>query len=294
MKKTILVGLVLVTGFTATCTAGLFLWVAISTSGAATEADKFLGVLSDGEIGSAYRATSSEFQSEQDERTFGEIFKTLSLTEYVLEPWRDRYVAGRGVAVIQGSFKEKGFTDHKFTIEMTKEGREWKVRSVFDRPRVGIGPGAWFQYVPSHRELEKLTKKTLLEFDRGVQAGDFSDFYDMMSIGFRLEIPRGTLLRVFQQFIDDQIKFPGLIDSDLVLGEPTELERDKNGDILVVTGYYPIEALFVPFSLRYRYEHPKWKLYRVLVEKPQAIPPVSMQREIPPDAPESAAALIHS
>lgn len=294
MKKMILVGLASVTGFTATCTAGLFLWVAISTSGAATEADKFLGVLSEGEIGLAYKATSSEFQAEQDEGAFGKIFKILNLTEHQLESWRDRSVAGRGIVVLQGSFKEKGLTDHKFTIEMTKEEGEWKVRSVFDRPRIGIGPGAWFQYVPSYRELERLTKKSLMEFDRGVQAGDFSDFYDSMSVGFRLEIPRGTLLRVYQHFIDDQIEFSGLIDSELVLGEPTEFERDKNGDILVVTGYYPTETRFVPFSLRYRYEHPNWKLYRVFVEKPRTTPPASMLGEVPLDAPKRAEALNHS
>lgn len=282
MRKGILAGLATGVGLIAACIGGLFIWVAVSTNEAAAAADKFLATLVIGDTASAYRSTASEFQAEQDERVFGMTFQSLGLSDYELAPWRDRSVERQGTSVIQGSLTENDLIDREFTVHMVREDGDWKVLSLFDPPRTGLGPGAWFRHVPPDEELERLTKESLLEFDRGVKAGDFADFFDTLALGFRLEITLSRIQTAYQHFIDDRIDLSGVADADLVLGELAVLERDKIGDILVVSGYYPIEPLPVPFTLRYRYEHPDWKLYRIFIEEPRADPLTPLQSDATP------------
>ena len=287
----ILVGTVM---FVSACSGGMFLWVAVDTADSASEAESFLALWLDGEIHNAYASTASEFRAGQDEATFAMAVELMGMRNYALEAWRDRRLERRQEVEYRGVLQQRAWYDDPlelpFSLGLVKEGTEWKVRSFTGPERffspegdIGtmiasispggrgntVGPGAWFSQTPSEDELLRMARETLLDFDQAVKDGDFQQFYEGMSRSFKVVIPLKTLQSAYQRFIDKGVDISGVADVKPEWDGLPKMERSSRiGNLLIVSGYFPIEPAPVPFLLQYHYEHPDWLLHKFLVDLP--------------------------
>ena len=273
MKRFLLVFLTGLIGFMGACTGGVFLWVAVTTGDSAAAAERFLSLIEAGRTHDAYLATASPFREAQTEATFVKFMQRIDMRNYSLEPWRDRVLERGDQAVFRGTLDQRPWYDDPrilpFRLDMIRETGEWRVVSFTGTRRVLVGAGAWFSQIPNDHDLGEMSRDTLLAFNRAVKAGDFAEFYDNMSLGFRIEIHLFQLQAAYQRFIDNEIDISGVADLEPVFDKLPSMERNSRlGDILVVSGYFPMAPLPIPFVLRYRYEHPHWMGYKFLVGFP--------------------------
>ena len=273
MKRFLLVSLTGLIGFMGACTGGLFLWVAVTTGDSAVAAESFLSLIEDGRTHDAYLATASPFREAQDEATFVKFMQRLDIRNYSLEPWRDRMLERWDQAFFRGTLDQRPWYDDPrtlpFRLDMLKEAGEWKVVSFTGRGRVLVGAGAWFSQIPNDEDLGEMSRDTFLAFDRAVKAGDFAEFYENMSLAFKIGVPLFQLQAAYQRFIDNEIDVSGVADLEPVFDKLPSINRSRDlGDVLVVSGYFPTAPSPIPFVLRYRYEHPRWALYKFLVKFP--------------------------
>lgn len=256
------------------CTGGAFLWVAVTTNDPAVAAERFLTLIEDGKIHDAYMSTSSQFRLAQDEATFVDFMKRIDMREYSLEPWRDRMMIRENYAELGGTLDQRAWYDDPrflpFKLDMANEAGEWQVVSFTGPRRELVGPGAWFSHIPNDEDLTKMIRDTLLEFNRTVKLGDFTEFHKNMSLAFRLEIHLIQLQAAYQRFIDNEIDIGAVADLEPIFEKLPYFERNNRSlnDVVVVSGYFPTQPFPVPFVIRYRYEHPNWMLYKFLVGFP--------------------------
>ena len=254
--------------FTSSCVGGLFLWVGIDTTDSAEAADQFLESLQDRRAHEAYRLTSSLFRAEQSEERFEEMIETALFSNYGLAPWASRTLERRVDSPIGATMVDRFGTEIPITVQMVRENGRWRVHSVTDRARRGDGAGAWFAVVPGEAELLRLAAATMFDFERAVVAKDVTEFYGNTGRGFRIDIRADQLQIAFQSYIDKEIDISAIYDVEPVLDNLGLFEEYAFGEVLVVEGYYPVDPFPVPFKFRYLWEHPEWKLFKVLVEEP--------------------------
>ena len=111
--------------------------------------------------------------------------------------------------------------------------------------------------IPSNEELGRLATDTLLEFDRAVQAKDFTSFHTSVSELWKSEITLDDLQDAFQVFMAREIVITGIKDVSPVFSEPPTIDA---AEILKLSGYYPTSPLRVLFNLEYTFEDSTWKL----------------------------------
>ena len=279
--------------FVSACSGGMFLWVAVGTADSAAEAESFLALWLNGEVHKAYASTASEFQAGQDEGTFTKAVELMGMRNYALEAWRDRRLERGQEAEYRGVLQQRAWYDDPldlpFSVGLVKEGNKWKVRSFTGPGRFFsteddisstiasispggrgniVGPGAWFSQTPSEDELLRMARQTLVDFDQAVKDGDFQQFYEGMSRSFKIAISLKTLQSAYQRFIDRGVDISGVADVEPEWDGLPKMERSKIGNLLILSGYFPIEPAPVPFLLRYHYEHPNWLLHKFLVDLP--------------------------
>jgi hypothetical protein len=144
-------------------------------------------------------------------------------------------------------------------IELTKALGEWKiVKAEFE-----TSAGRRFDLLmPGDQALRGLVTETLLEFDAAIQAQDFSSFHAALAEIWKSQITPDQLQEAFQTFILDEVQIGGVRDVAPVFDEPPAIGEDG---ILTLAGYFPTTPLRVLFNLKYRYEHPTWKLTGIRV-----------------------------
>ncbi len=285
-------------GFITACTGGFFIWVAVNTGDSAAEAEGFLNLMLQGETSQAYSSTAAQFRAEQDQETFEKTLDRMGLRNYVLESWRNRRLERGDEVEYRGTLQQLGSYDDPlelpFKVGLVQEGGEWKVRYFTGPGRVFrfdgdvnfasmtssgiprgsiVGPGAWFSQVPDEEELLGMTRQTLLAFDQAVKDGDFAEFYEKMSRAFKVEIHVKDLQATYQSFIDGQVDLSSVANVEPQWDQPPSIERSRDfGDVIKVSGFFPIEPATVPFMLRFHYEYPEWRLYKFLVSLPGVSP----------------------
>jgi hypothetical protein len=243
-----------------TCVGGLFLWVAVATQDSAEAADGFLALLADGRTRDAYVSAAPALRSNQDEQTFTAIVDRLGIVGYEMEDWTDRTLEGR-----QGTgYRATLFTTDGGAIPvilgMRRVVDDWKVISLTDLSRLGVGPGVWFRLAPTEEELRGLITGVFLKFQQGVDVGDFREFHDSLAPAFRINASLLLLQEAYQHFIDDRVDISAVADVEAVFDRPARLSTTRFGDRVSVSGRYMIEPEPVTFKLQFLYYHPEWKL----------------------------------
>ena len=77
-----------------TCFAGLFVWVATSTTDSAGVADGFLTSIRDGRMEDAYALTAQDYRNKQDSERFASFASGIALDRHQVTPWQSRPLDG--------------------------------------------------------------------------------------------------------------------------------------------------------------------------------------------------------
>lgn len=110
--------------------------------------------------------------------------------------------------------------------------------------------------IPLKDQFKGLSADTLNDFAQAVEKGSFDDFYDHMSIMFKLQSTSAKLYGAFEGF--SKIKEIEQLKQHAPILEE-EICIDKDG-ILKVNGYYPTQPEATTFQLSYIQEQDDWKL----------------------------------
>ena len=259
---------------TAACIGSLQLWVAVSTEDSAATADEFITKLENRKMSEAYASTSALFRAEQELWQFESVVDRIGVINFSMNAWRDRTLEREDkTAAMKAVILEISVHFIPVRITLVWEDYGWKVHTLTGPNRIGVGAGTWFQLLPTRQERDDLLRDTIADFADGVSNKDFTNFYENTGVGFKLSIPMNALISAYGWMIDEEIDLSGMKDVSPVYDSRTSkkaptFEKTIAGDVYVVSGYLPTEPDPTGFLFRYVYQHPEWKLYKILVEKP--------------------------
>ena len=117
--------------------------------------------------------------------------------------------------------------------------------------------------IPSEVELKAMTLESLLDFNKSVQAEDFTVLYDSISKVWQDQTSPEKLKGLFKTFVDKEIDISPIKKVEPVFNKPAEIDSD---DVLVVSGYYPTTPKRVVFRLKYLFEKSDWKLIAIKLD----------------------------
>ena len=267
VKRALLFIAIGVIAFIASCTGVHFLYVFVSTAGSADVADRYLTALGDGRVSEAYTLTSTTFRDEQGPEAFADVMDGVSMVGHELVSWENRTLDHDGFNIYTGALTTGSGRTLPFIMEVVEEGGEWRVQTLTGPGRHDVGPGAWFRQVPKDATLKRLARETMLGFDAAVRDGDLQRFYDKMWTA-RTNISYWKFEGRFQGFLDDQVDLSGVQGVEPEFVDPPKLDRTSEGTLLVLNGRFDAEGGQVPFTFRYKYEHPTWRLFNINVGRP--------------------------
>ena len=268
-KQLIWVSLVIIL-FHGACVGGLSVWSAINTSPVAQFADRFLLMIVEDNTTGAYNSASDKFRLVQDEQDFSNIFDRLNVSGYSIESWSNRTTVQKSSATIGGILEYESGEHVGVKIQFVKENSEWRVLSITDPLRRGLGPGAWFRLKPSDEEVKILLFDAMSDLARGIVSEDFTKLYENMSATFKTSNRPWVLKSVFGKMFSDKSVFLELesIEPVFEIMDWSSNSRIYPGDfdVFKLEGHYPADPLPVWYSLRFVYEHPDWRLLSIFVE----------------------------
>ncbi len=267
IKRALLFAALGVVAFIASCTGGHFLYVFVSTADSADLVDRYLTALGEGRASEAYRLTSTTFREEQGPEAFADVMDGVSMTGHELVPWQDRTLDRNRFNTYTGTLATGAGRALPFIMEVVEEDGEWRVRTLTGPGRHDVGPGAWFRQVPKDATLKRIASETMLAFDEAVRDGDLLRFYETMWTA-RTAISFWKFEATFQGFLDDDVDLSGTQGVEPEFVDPPKLDRTSEGTLLVVNGRFDAEGSQVPFTFRYKYEHPTWRLFNINVGRP--------------------------
>ena len=273
MRKFILSVVISVIVSCGACVGGLFVWVAADTAEAAGDADAFLTLIAARKLHEAYMSTSVRFRESQDEESFAKTFDSIAFSDFRIQHWASRTLKHNELVhgetqFIHGEVVERGGRDRQFTARMVQEAGGWKVLSFTDPRRILVGPGAWFRVLPPEQDILALTQEAMEQFAAAVNDNNLRAFYEYTSGAFRAEVAFPQFYEAFKKFILNGVDLSEVTELEPVLDGQAELSRELGGDLFIISGYYPIQPEPVVFKFRFLYRHPKWELYKFLIQEP--------------------------
>lgn len=148
----------------------------------------------------------------------------------------------------------------RFKLDYIQESSAWKLVGI----NVEVAPvnSGGTKGVPADAELRTLVTDSLVQFNKAVQAKDFTQFYGSISNVWQDQTTPEKLKQIFQEFIDKKVNISGVADVAPNLDPRPTI--DKRG-VLVVAGEYPTTPAVVTFRLEYLKEAEQWKLVGINV-----------------------------
>lgn len=232
--------------------AAIIYFAFAATKPVVTASDEFLDLLAQGKTAEAYASCASGLHARLDEPSFTEAVKKLGLTEYKESSWNKRNI-NNDDGMVEGTITKKDGSSTPATIRLVHEGGKWKVSGV----RVGGAELTSLQRMPDDDDLQRIVRKTLLDFDKAVKLKDFTDFHAAIAESWKKEITAKDLQQTFHEFIDKEISLSGVSDLRAIFAEPPKIDDDG---VLKMQGHYATRPLQVNFELRYMHEAPGWRL----------------------------------
>jgi uncharacterized protein (DUF2267 family) len=146
-----------------------------------------------------------------------------------------------------------------FKLRFLDEGGGWKLAAIKVNKDSGV-PYDDKPPLPNGGELERVTRRTMIDFIHAAQAKDFAPFHAGLSALWRPQITPAELQRDFASFgraprstTDELAKLPLVVDGAPKLIDPGVLE---------LVGHFDSKPP-LHFGLKYFYEHPTWKLFGI-------------------------------
>ena len=224
------------------------------------ESEKFLTLLGEEKIAEAYASTADGFRAQQNETSFTEAVRQLSLTDYASVSWHNRQIENDEGAA-EGIVTTKSGQTKPVSIRLVREGGKWSVVGV----RYGGVELASIKApspAPPKEELERMAAEALLSFNQAVHARDFTAFYRQLSEVWKKETTPQRLQTSFQEFLDKNVDIGPIKD---VKPQLASLAVVNDRGKLMVAGHYPTQPSQVRFKLEYANERSCWKLTGIAV-----------------------------
>lgn len=120
--------------------------------------------------------------------------------------------------------------------------------------------------IPKDDEMQDIVKKTLLDFNGGLQKEDFSDFYATISKFWQKQTSSDKLKSSFQSFIDGDADLSPISSLTATFKRGPETTRSLGMKTLEVDGEYPTSPIITTFELKYVAEGKEWKLAGINVK----------------------------
>ncbi len=114
--------------------------------------------------------------------------------------------------------------------------------------------------IPSDDEMQEIVKKTLLDFNDGLQKEDFTDFHATLSKIYQKQRTPGEMKSKFQSFIDGDADLSSIRSMSAKFTSPTEITKSSGVKTLETKGEYPTTPNTSTFELKYVAEGKDWKL----------------------------------
>ncbi len=114
--------------------------------------------------------------------------------------------------------------------------------------------------LPEDDELEAIVKETLLDFDKAVKKGDFTEFYENTSDPFQKSITPKGLKDKFKQFIDGNADVSKIEDLEPKYTTEPKVSKTRGVNVLEAKGEFPTSPRPTEFDLKYIPEGKEWKL----------------------------------
>ena len=267
MKKSILLALLASLAVIAACVGSTYLTAIVRTAGHADGADRFLTLLAAGDLDGAYAAASADLRAEQDEDRFTTILTDIGPKGYTLESWPQRSLPSAGRAEISGTISAQDGRTIPVAVALAVDSGEWRVSALTDIGRLGVGPGVWFRRAPLEGDFLRLIGQTQSDIKRWGTTGELLDLNGTMFSALKTVSDPRFLHLVYRPFIQPGIDLDDLLTVDPVFDDSPQLLRWRFGDILVVSGLFPVEPQPIPLRYLYRYIHPNWKLFSVQIRE---------------------------
>jgi hypothetical protein len=222
--------------------------------------EQFLVLLGQGKTAEAYASAADGFRAQQDEASFAAAVKQLGLADYASASWHTRRIENFDGAA-EGTVTTKKGVTKPVAVRLVREGGKWAVVGVryggVDLVALKSPPR-----VPPAAEVERMVTDTLLAFNQGVLAKDFTNFYGTISDDWKKQITPERIKEAFHEFLDDDTDIGSIKDVKPQFASPPAV-NDKG--VLVAAGHYPTQPARVRFQLEYEYERTAWKLTRISV-----------------------------
>ena len=240
-------------------------------------ADDFFQKISEARFQEAYDSTAFGFQAQTDFSSFQATAKELGLsTGTIARNWLSEQRAAEDVQLTGELLSATG---SKVPVRLTliRERKAWRVFALHTPTENGrkeedifslVGKGSSFNSsanhaLPSLKNLQILTARSLILFNRAAQQGDFADFYNNVSLLWQSQLTVTQLRQAFQPFIDSKADISAIQKLQPVFDVPPEISSEG---ILTLDGHYETTPHQVSFSLRFIFEFPCWKLYGIKVQ----------------------------
>ena len=235
-----------------------------ATTPAVEAAENFLSLLANDKMAEAYALTSSALKGQQSEAQFAANAKKLRLTDYRSVIFWQRNLTNN-VAELSGTMTTKDGGSVPISLKLVQEDGKWVVLSMggAEAGAAAAVKAPQAPTIPPEEEVRKLVKESLLDFNQGVQAGEFAAFREKTAQPFQKQFAVEQLREVFKDFIDQKINVATIANLQPVFEEGPTLNEDGR---LVVSGYYPTKPNRVIFKLQYAYEDPSWKIISINVQ----------------------------
>ncbi len=120
--------------------------------------------------------------------------------------------------------------------------------------------------VPSERDMEELSKQTLLDFNDAVQQGDFTDFHSKISKVWKKTTTPEAFNQGFKEFIEKKIDISGVKSQNATYDPDPKVEKRGGLKILKANGRYDTYPLPTKFETEYLKEDGDWKLISIRVD----------------------------
>lgn len=289
-------------------------------------AERFFALLKAGKIADAYDSASASFRIAQSRKYFEARVLDLGLHEFkslVLGKPDER----SGMTRVQGDFKLKDDSTLVLTLGFVKEAGNWKLAearraeaegaigenvfavkarssdTVDERSKAFLEPIA--TALPTDRQIEQLARRSLLDFNDAVKAGDFTDFYESVSDRWKYRgkdlgtlnytgsenedlqksdpfnkagrLTKEALHQTYRPFVDAKVDLGPIAKASMKLDEPARVTSDG---VLIAKGKFdcivflgtPPKPGRMDFLLEYVFESSRWKLFGITVTVLQTDP----------------------
>lgn len=243
---------------------GTFFLLFNMTSGLTDTADNFFTALSSNDYNRAYTYLSKEFQAKTSPDDLHNKFISSEIKNYSSASWHNRSIEN-SIGKLDGEIKTSTGGLIPINLVLVKENEEWKINSI-DKLESGFVKNTDGQEpkIPDDNELKQMTKEIILSLGNSITNRDFSEFYGIISYIWAKQTKPDELRKAFISFEEKNINLTDFANqSEPIFNKVPSIGEDE---LLVLNGYFPLQNSRLNFTMKFVYEHPKWKLISINIK----------------------------